>query len=197
MSCCDEFSVKALLYLDDRLQGQELDDFRAHLEKCVKCRADLDADQAVSRLLHQSRPLYSAPAALHARVAAVVERHTASKHARENLYERLLLIVGSGFADPARRVARLRLLAATLAVAALVLAFVPNVVRRARAANYMETAVATHRHYLDGNLPLGIRSDSPEQVAAWFRDKVPFQFRLPNAQSTPGSIPTSSPAQAW
>jgi mycothiol system anti-sigma-R factor len=190
MSPCDEFSVKALLYLDDRLEGQELDDFRAHLEKCAKCREGLDADRAVSRLLHRSRPLYSAPPALRARVAAAVEQHTASIGARENFYQRLLRIVESGFADPARRVARLRLLAATLAVAALVLAFAPNVVRQARAANYVEMAVATHRHYLDGNLPLGIRSDSPEQVCAWFTGKVPFQFRLPNAQSNPGSIPT-------
>jgi anti-sigma factor RsiW len=190
MTSCDEFSLKALPYLDDRLQGQELNDFRAHLEGCANCRANVETERALSKVLHRSRPLYSAPAALRARVAAVVEQHTASMRSRENFYERLLRILGSGFADPARRAARLRLLAATLAVAALVLAFVPNVVRQARAANYVEAAVATHRHYLDGNLPLGIRSDSPEQVAAWFRDKIPFQFRLPNAQSNAGSIPT-------
>ena len=72
-------------------------------------------------------------------------------------------------------------------MAALVLAFVPNAVRQVRAANYVETAVATHRSYLDGNLALGIRSDSAEQVTSWFTGKVPFQFRLP--QSTPGDIP--------
>jgi anti-sigma factor RsiW len=69
----------------------------------------------------------------------------------------------------------------------VLLAFVPNFVRHVRAANYVETAVATHRSYLDGSLALGIRSDSPEQVTSWFKGKVPFQFRLP--QSTPGSIP--------
>jgi hypothetical protein len=96
--------------------------------------------------------------------------------------------VGNGFADPVRRVVRLRLLAATLAVTAMLLAFVPNAARQVRAADYVETAVTTHRSYLDGNLALGIRSDSPEQVTSWFTGKVPFQFRLP--QSTPGSIPT-------
>jgi len=70
----------------------------------------------------------------------------------------------------------------------LFLGFVPNVVRQVRAANYVETALATHRSYLDGNLALGIRSGSPELLAAWFMGKVPFQFRLP--QSAPGSIPT-------
>ena len=186
MSPCDEYSLKALRYLDDRLHEQELDDFRAHLEACSNCRANLESERVLSQFLHRSRPLYFAPPALRARVAAAVEQRSASISARENFYERLLRIVGSGFADPARRVARLRLLAAALAVTALVLAFVPSAVRQVRAANYVETAVATHRSYLVGNLALGVRSDSPEQVTAWFTGKVPFQFRLP--QSTSGSI---------
>lgn len=188
MSPCDEFGVKLLRYLDDRLQGRELNDFCAHLEVCSNCRASVETERALSQVLHRSRPLYSAPPALRAHVAAAVERHAASIGARESFYERLLRIVRSGFADPARRVARLRLVAAILAVAVLVLAFVPSAVRKVRAANYVETAVADHRSYLDGNLALGIRSDSPEYVTSWFTGKVPFPFRLP--QSTPGSIPT-------
>ena len=188
MNACDEIRLKALRYLDNRLQGQELDDFRAHLEVCSNCRANVEAERALLQLLHRSRPLSSAPPALRARVAAEVERHNASVGVGENFYERLSRIVGSGFADPARRVARLRLLAATLAVAALVLAFVPSAVRQVRAANYVEMAVTTHRAYLDGNLALGIRSSSLERVTSWFTGKVPFQFRLP--QSNPDSIPT-------
>jgi anti-sigma factor RsiW len=188
MSSRDEVSLKALRYLDDRLQGQELRDFRAHLEVCPNCRASVETERALSRLLHRSRPLYSAPPALRARVAVAVEEHSGPILARENFYKRLLRSVGNGFADPVRRVVRLRLLASTLAATAMLLAFVPNAVRQVRAAD-------SHRSYLDGNLALGIRSDSPEQVSSWFTGKVPFQFRLP--QSTPGSIPTSSEAQAW
>ena len=188
MSSCDEFRLKALRYLENRLQGQELDEFRAHLEACPSCRAALEAERTLSRLLHRSRPLYSAPLGLRSRVATMVEEHTASIRVRKNFYRRLWRIVGSGFADTVRRAIRLRLLATTLAVAALFLAFVPNAVRQVRAANYVETAVATHRSYLDGNHALGIRSDSPEQVTAWFTGKLPFQFRLP--QSVPGSVPT-------
>ena len=188
MSPCDEVSLKALRYLDDRLQGQELRDFRAHLEVCPNCRASVETERALSRLLHRSRPLYSAPPALRARVAVAVEKHSGPILARENFYKRLLRSVGNGFADPVRRVVRLRLLAATLAVTAMLLAIVPSAVRQLRAADYVETAVTTHRSYLDGNLALGIRSDSPEQVSSCFTGKVPFQFRLP--QSTPGSIPT-------
>ena len=184
MDPCEEYSLKALQYLEDRLEKQELDDFLAHLEVCSNCRTSVESERALSQLLRRSRPLYSAPPTLRAHVAAAVEQHTTSIGARESSYTRLSRIVGSGFADPVRRVARLRLLAATLAVTALVLAFVPNAVRQVRAANYVETAVATHRSYLDRNVVLGIRSDSPEQVTSWLAGKVPFQFRLP--QSTPG-----------
>src|SRR5215472_4572 len=188
MSPCDEVSLKALRYLEDRLQGQELDDFCAHLGVCSNCRTSVETERALSQLLHRTRPLYSAPPALRAQVAAAVEQHSAAIGARENFYERLLRVVGSGFADPVCRVARLRLLAATLAVAALVLSFVPHAVRQVHAANYVETAVAIHRNYLDGNLALGVRSDSPEEVTSWCTGMVPFRFRLP--QSSPGSIPT-------
>jgi hypothetical protein len=54
MSPCDEFSLKALRYLDDRLQGQELDDFRAHLEVCSNCRVSVETERALSQVLHRS-----------------------------------------------------------------------------------------------------------------------------------------------
>jgi hypothetical protein len=38
------------------------------------------------------------------------------------------------------------------------------------------------------NLPLQLRSNSPEQVTAWFGGKVPFPFRLPKSQVTPDSL---------
>jgi hypothetical protein len=38
---------------------------------------------------------------------------------------------------------------------------------------------------LSGNLPFGLRSNSPETVTAWFAGKVPFDFRLPAPESVP------------
>ena len=68
MNPCDEFVVKTLRYLGNDLKGQELDDFRFHLEACDNCRAHLKAESAPSETLRRSRPLYSAPAALRDRV---------------------------------------------------------------------------------------------------------------------------------
>jgi hypothetical protein len=129
------------------------------------------------------------PLALRARVAAAVEQHANPATARGGLYESVAHVLGSRFADPARRIARLRLLAATLAVLAMSFAFGPNLMRNVRAADYVETAVATHRSYVEGNLPLGLHSNSPEQVTAWFNGKLPFPFRLPRAQAVPDTVP--------
>ena len=191
MSPCDEYSRRVLSFLENHLRGQELDDFRTHVEDCSNCRAKVEAERSLSQLLRRSRPLYSAPPALRARVAAAVEQHADADPALANggFYEGLLRMLGSGWADPARRVARLRLLAVSLAVMAIFLAFAPSVVRQVRAANYVEAAVATHRSCLDGDLPLELHSNSPEQVTAWFSDKVPFPFRLPKAQVAPDSLP--------
>jgi hypothetical protein len=61
--------------------------------------------------------------------------------------------------------------------------------RNVQAASYVDTAVATHRNYLSGNLPFGLQSNSPEIVTAWFAGKVPFDFRLPAAHSAPEKNP--------
>jgi anti-sigma factor RsiW len=189
MSLCDEYRLKTLRYLDNKLSAQELDDFRAHLKDCPNCRANVQAEQALSRLLHGTRPLYSAPGALRERVSAATERWALPAHSGAPYHRGILQMLETRLADPARRVARLRLLAATLAVMALLLAFVPNLVRQARASSYVEAAVVTHRSFLDGRLPLEFQSNSPEQVTAWLTAKVPFAFRLPKAQSAPDSIP--------
>lgn len=188
MNPCDEYSGRVLSYLDNRLRGQELDGFRAHLDGCSNCRARVETERSLSQLLRRSRPLYFAPPALRARVAAAVEQHTDADRALANgSFYGLLRMLGTGWADQARR--ELRLLVVSLAAMAILLALVPIVVRQVLSASYVETAVATHRSYLDGTLPFELYSNSPDQVTAWFSDKVPFAFGLPRAQVTPDSRP--------
>ena len=79
MNPCDEYAVKRLRYLDHDLKGEELEDFRSHLESCADCRAYLEAEKALSETLRRSRPLYSAPAALRDRVAVVVAQHSVER----------------------------------------------------------------------------------------------------------------------
>jgi hypothetical protein len=57
--------------------------------------------------------------------------------------------------------------------------------QRSRANSYIEAAVAAHRSFLNGGLPLEIQSGSPSAVTAWFAGKVPFNFRLPKVADEP------------
>ena len=72
MNRCDEHAADILLYLSDALTGQRLDEFREHLASCPDCSAQLEEELALSSLLRKSRPLYSAPETLRARVAATL-----------------------------------------------------------------------------------------------------------------------------
>jgi anti-sigma factor RsiW len=184
MAPCTVDSLIFLRYLGNELRGKELTEFRHHLGACDTCRVRHAEERALSLLLRRSRPLYSAPPALRARVAAAVEQQRTHARAPERFPKRLLQIL-ERVLTPALGVPSLRVLVPSLVVMAFILAFVPNLVRQVRAANYVETAVAMHRGYLDGRLPLEVESNSREQVAAWFAGKLAFSFRLPAAQLMP------------
>jgi anti-sigma factor RsiW len=113
-----------------------------------------------------------------------------SKPARVGLYQSALQMLERELVGPARRLLSMRVLALVVFVLVFLFTFVPNVVRQVRAASYVQTAVAAHRGYLEGNRPLGLTSSSPELVALWFTDKVPFHFRLPSAQPVPDNAPS-------
>ena len=180
MNSCDEIVVRTLRYLGNDLQGQELEEFRAHLQSCASCRAHFDSEKALSQTMHRSRPLYSAPAALRARVSALAIQHSAPESRG---------ILGKRLSEVLDRILNWRILVPAAVVLALCLAVVPDIERNVQAASYVETAAATHRSYLAGNLQPGLQSNSPAAVAAWFSGKVPFQLRLPSAESTPDENP--------
>jgi hypothetical protein len=188
MNSCDEYAIKALRYLDNDLEGQELEDFLSHLKCCASCREHLEAEKKLSATLHRCRPLYSASATLRDRVAAATMQAT-SRGVQDSTRWHASRLQGENVSGTLQRFANWRVLAPVGIALALCLAVVPNVERRVQAASYVETAVATHRTYVNGDLHRELKSSSPEEVTAWFSGKVPFEFRLPGA----GSIPVSTP----
>jgi mycothiol system anti-sigma-R factor len=183
MSACDDYRAMVPLFLDDELRGHELQDFEQHIEECAECRQVLAQERALSQLLHRNRPLYHAPDALRARVTGILTSETRSAvQAPEWLRRRILRILASplgGFVQPAFR---WRQLAAVALVTVLAFLLIPPMFQRVRANAFVETAAATHRSYLDGNLPMEIQTTSADEVTAWFAGKVPFHFQLPESQ---------------
>jgi anti-sigma factor RsiW len=186
MSHYDESSTDILLYLDNALAGQRLEDFLAHLADCSICRERLQEEQALSALLHKTRPLYFAPQVLRARVTAAVTQQASagspisarSSKTRTQKSTRWLRGV-------TRPVLGWKPLVAMTLVLTLGLVFIPGAVQRVRANDFVAAATEIHRNYLDGALPLQCRSRSPEVVTDWFAGKTPFHFQLPISQSVP------------
>jgi anti-sigma factor RsiW len=178
--CGGDYSSAIQLYLDEELSGPDLQEFQAHLAGCETCRAELAAGEELSRLLHRSRPLYSAPDALRDRVMRTTELSPSSApYASSRLRKRVLKILGRPFQSGGRGVLRWPVLVAAILLIAALLP-VPGILRQANANSYVEAAVAAHRSSLNGSLPLEIKSESPSAVTAWFAGKVPFTFRLPD-----------------
>jgi anti-sigma factor RsiW len=178
---CDVSPAAVLRYLDNDLEGQELEDFHSHLNSCANCQAHLEKERALSKLLYRSRPLYPAPAALRARInEAAAQISSSTPESGDRLAQRIFRTLPA----IAHWLPGLRLLAPAVLAIALCLAFVPNIVRNARAASYVDAAVAEHRSYLDGSLVVGIQSSSSERVTNWLSGKVPFDFRLPAGDSS-------------
>lgn len=184
MSECYEYNVNGLLYLDNELIGEEADEFREHLKTCVACARRVKEGQMLSRLLYRSRPLYEAPKELQIKVAAVT---TGPVSLSKNVVVRVDKYPSSVVTWPSQELGRparpwKALGAAAMVLIALGITVAASIVKNASTTDYLETAVATHRGYLMGNLPLEIRSASPAAVVAWFAGKLPFHFQLPPLQ---------------
>lgn len=187
MKGCNSYEATIQLYLDNELSGPDMVDFRAHLEECEACRTELEVEKRLSALLHRSRPLYSAPDTLRARVMQtakpfpLITTYAGVDHRKRitTVFVRRLQTVGHRDHSWGALVAAILLVAASLFL-------VPAILSRSSSNSFIETAVAAHRSSLDGNLPLEIQSGSPSVVTAWFTGKVPFTFRLPNSAEAAG-----------
>jgi anti-sigma factor RsiW len=183
MNQCDNYSMAVQLYLDNELMGSAQEFFLTHVAECTHCREQLESEQRLSELLRRAHPLYSASVELRARVESIAADHAAAAGERKfELRKRVVSFLSRPVKNARLPLLNLRAVAAGFGAVALVLAFVPFVLQRVRAADYVETAVSTHRNYLEGKLPLEFNSDSPGEIAAWFDGKVPFHFQLPASQ---------------
>jgi mycothiol system anti-sigma-R factor len=187
MKDCGDYGANIELYLDKELSGRELEAFRAHLEECEVCRAELKVEEELSGLLHRSRPLYSAPEALRARVLQITaESLPSSSYAPPRLRKRILKVLARPLQSASRSVHHWPVLIAAILLVVAGLVPVPGILRQVNAKSYIGAAVAAHRSSLNGSLPLEVQSESPSVVTAWFAGKVPFNFRLPSSTGEPG-----------
>jgi anti-sigma factor RsiW len=185
--CRGGYDATIELYLDKELIGPDLEEFQAHLEACAACRVELEVREELVHLLHRSRPLYSAPDALRARVMRTTEvLPSSAPYTHPRLRWRILRVLARPLQSARGGLPRWPVLVAAILLVAAGLLPVPGILRQVSANSYIEAAVAAHRSSLNGSLPLEIKSESPTAVTAWFAGKVPFNFRLPEATEEVG-----------
>jgi anti-sigma factor RsiW len=187
MDSCGEHSINMLRYLDNDLSATELKAFSRHLKVCTDCQACLEEEQELTHLLHRTRPLYPASAALRARLSSAVGQQSRPRTTKYRLYDSIVRILGSLSQDRGRGASGWKVLIPAALGIALCLIFLPDAVRNVQAASYVATAVAIHRGSLNAGLPPGIQTATPEAATAWFSGKVPFHLDLPSSQPNPNS----------
>jgi anti-sigma factor (TIGR02949 family) len=178
--CGGDYGATLQVYLDKELIGPDLEEFRAHLEACAGCRVELDAREELFRLLHRSRPLYSAPDALRDRVMRTMELLPSSAlYTPPRLRRRILRVLARPLHSAGGGLPRWPVLVAAILLVVAGLLPIPGILRHASANSYIEAAVAAHRSSLNGSLPLEIKSESPTAVTAWLRAKCLSTFGFP------------------
>jgi anti-sigma factor RsiW len=176
---CSDGAISQLL-LDGELVGEELYQARAHLKTCRTCMQIFEEEERLSQLIRQAHNPQRAPSSLRNRIVQMAAETSPTKHGDETPRSMPILLPDVQHTSHGLIRNRFVLMAAILLVTVSAILF-PYLKSRSRANSFIEAAIRAD-HGLSGHvMPLDIQSNSPKVVAAWFSERVPFQFRLPNS----------------
>ena len=172
MKNCADIRERLSLYLDNELHGDEHAAFAAHAQSCQSCAAFIEKERAFLSAIRGSGPLHVAAPELREKVAGMMSAPESA--VRTATRPRWVLPVA----------------------AAVLLLLAPLVVWRGmrqtnRAGNggpsqFALRAAESHLRHVRGQLPLEIDSTDPEEISAWFTNKVNFNVKLPSYQESSG-----------
>lgn len=179
MNDCEQIRDRIVLYLDNELESTECADLTKHLEVCRACRVVFESERAFLESVRGARRLEEASPELRQRAQEILTGGSIRASVSEK-----------------QRGARLLRPQYLVPIAAMILvALVAGIWRfgvlstkpeRERLSEFARMAADVHIRHIQGQLPLEISSDVPEQISNWFNGKVPFVLRLPNYQEASG-----------
>lgn len=171
MRNCEEIRERLTLYLDNELQGDERAAIEAHVQSCASCSSFVEKELAFLNAIRGSGSL-----------------HTASTELKSDVAEIL-----SGTQRVVSRSSRRWILAIAAALLVLLLPVVVwRVVRQnnrpenGTPSSFALMAAESHLRHSRGQLPLEMESSNPQDISAWFTNKVAFNVKLPSYQESSG-----------
>jgi anti-sigma factor RsiW len=179
---CVDFKTMSQLLLDGELLGEDFELARAHLRICETCAEAFAEDENLSQLLRRNYVPGTAPSTLRDRVlqsisaaSSLSSESTAGERSRTH---EISLVRRTAFSfTPARQLA---LVAASIFVLIGLYLF-PSLQNRVRANSFIDAAISGDLSLSSHLMPLDVQTSSPQKVTEWFKGRVPFTFRLPNA----------------
>lgn len=183
MKKCDDIRGRMTLYLDNELQGDERATVEEHLSECDSCASIFARELNFLKAVRESGPLHIAPPSLRDKVHGILTAEQVSA------------------AGPPRTSVRTtrhgsRFSWVVAVAAALLVMLLPVIVWRVmtqaespslgKPSSFALMAADTHLRHIRGQLPLEMESGSPQNISAWFSNKVSFSVKLPNYQESSG-----------
>lgn len=191
MMQCQDLRLRMAFYLDDELHNGERTDFEAHLGECRACQRLCEQERQELESIRAARPLYTAPAELRARMAALLteapEPYRAPVALRARLQHMLWPAAQPSFVTRPARAFAFAVLLVSLCGAGFSAWWMRRQLQSPPApSEFALMAVNTHMRRLRNQLPLEINSNSPGEISGWFAGKVSFDLTLPNFQEVSG-----------
>jgi len=172
---CEDIRERLTLYLDNELQGAERATVEAHLAECESCAAILARELDFLNAVRECGPLHTASPALREKVEAILKVSPAPVPARATpLASRWVVAIAAG------------LLVLLLPVLVWRLVRQSDTPANGQPSPFALMAADTHLRHMRGQLPLEMESARPQDISAWFSNKVDFSVKLPNYQESSG-----------
>ena len=158
---CREFKDYLYPFLDGELDNQASQVVKDHISTCPLCRLVLEQEKTVDSLIADGVPREKAPYGL-----------------KEEILRQIAGLKEKKIGWPISPVLKPAVIGATGVILTFVLLSFIN-----RPFPVYSETVKEHIQFLQGNLPIDITSDKPEEVHRWFQTKLDFKFMVPELSS--------------
>ena len=162
---CNKIKEYIHSFLDGELDDQTSSSVKQHFLTCPLCSMELEGEKKVDFLIRNNIPKEKAPYELKETILSQIKE---SEKRKVGLFIRPIL-------KPVLAACITVLLVITVASSVLININKPFPI--------FSESVKDHIQFLQGDLPIAIASDKPEEIHSWFQTKLDFKVIIPDLSS--------------